>query len=163
MKLDLGQKWLDCVLVYQNGALVDSAFEQAVAQYCSLYPESQNSTIWYDPHINNNRAPSDPLFPVLFSKEQYREGPAGKDHNFSQSRERFVQSKWGLGKIAEANSMAKNGSAFDSQELIIDDELIYTKSQNFKDVRNKSVIVACGGPSVSGSPWEKLDFDTTWS
>jgi len=175
---ELGDEHLNCLLVYQNGNLLDASLEPHIKRYILRYPESRKSSIWLDSvvakpstkDVSEGRwlcpggGQSRPhALPMMFSSEQYREGPAGKRHNFNQSKERFVDSKWGYPMTTLSNSIADNKCVFKEQKCITTDELIYTKSENYKNVKGKSVIVACGGPSFSDVSWERLGFDFIWS
>jgi len=167
---NLGDKYLNCLMVYQNGKVFLPEYENITKQYIHYVDNFSRGTInWNDVSIwcdltmekvdRLTGHPWDHLSSLsnLFSSEQYRETPFGKNHTFSASKDSWLSSKWTQKKFISDNLPHK--------KIIQNSEIVINPSPDFEDLKGKSVLIVGGGPSTRDCSWEKVadKFDFIWS
>ncbi len=125
-------------------------------EYIDTFPDAINQNVWYD--FKNA---------LFFSQAQYRFGPAGKDHHFLEKKDAFIKDKtWGVNsaiKLAKFFDLIDDQTSKQTTQIYVNDEIIYGAHPNLQSVKDKSVLIVCGGPSASTVAWENLNYDQIWS
>ena len=148
----LGEVWNNCAVVYSNGHVSDNIGEKVIddiKKYINIFPYSKKDTIWFD--LKEYK---------YFSGSQFREGPAGKEHNFCSDDIEFLDSKWGNIFV---NNIIQDIDVFKNQEIVRTQECIYSNPHYLKKYEGKSILIVSGGPSTADVGWENIKTDFVWS
>jgi len=128
---------------------MDREATNALKNYASVFSRWQNYNIWYD--LVDRRC---------FSGAQFREGPAGKDHNFCSDKDQFLTGKWGKPLLTR---YTQNNPTFQNQKIVYDPECIYSTTPRVEKYKGKSILLLSGGPSTASTQWENVETDYIWS
>lgn len=144
--LPIGTMWKNCRLIYNPN---DNSYSVPnIYQYVQKFPDALDTNIWVDQTQN-----------TLFSQAQYREGPAGKDHHFSDSESKWLTSKWGMPFVEKHKSGFKN-----AHEIYASSEIIYSNFDHIEQTyEDKRILIVGGGRSAGIVEWYKTDYDYVWS
>ncbi len=164
--LQLGDEYLNCLMIYKDGLFLSPTYEPMVRAYIkdvnanrnNSVVDWNNASIWCDLTITKSlRDTRDSMLLNLFSAEQYRETKFGKGHNFSDSKDSWLSSKWAMKNFVINN--------LPNKKIVQNKEIIISPSPKFEDLSGKSVLIVGGGPSTRDCSWEKMSdkFDFIWS
>ncbi len=156
MKLELGTDWLDCILIYDGEDVLPNMGEKIyrkLEQYQKKFPYSTNKNIWYDISAIEKKC---------FSSQQFRGTIAGKDHHFNSPEKKFLNGPWG--KRFCTNLVDKfDNKVFKNQEIISNDEIIFSKPEFLNKFVGSKVLIMGGGPTTNLVNWQNIDYDYIWS
>ena len=153
--LPLGERWLDCILVYRAGDVGgrlegrDAEIGKALEQHLATYPAAACHGVWFDT-----------IAGICFSAAQLKGGPSGKDYSFLAEAEQFAGSVWGTRYVEGA---AGCNEIFRTYPVTFDSEHAYGHPPAFHAVKGRRVLLVLGGPTTKRVNWEAVETDHLWS